>query len=358
MTLSAQIEQRTLAATLKRLASIVETRNTIPALANVAIRATADAVTLTVTDMDIEATATIAATVINPGATTVPAKMLSDIVAKLPAGSLVSITEADGRATVSAGRSTFQLGTLPIEDFPVLASPDFTSTFNMPASDMHTLFAGIFAASTEETRYYLNGVYLHPRNGQVIGVTTNGHQLAHMSIEAEHDFPGVIVPRKTVLEVAKSFTDGDIEVSVSETKIRFTSPGFTLLSKVIDGTFPDYTRVIPQSHPNAATFNYDEARIVVDRVLTVSGEKIRSVKLTITDDTIAVENRSTINAATDSMGCTMTGGAIEIGFNGQYLMDILKQVQGDARMEYNTPQGPAIIRGSGAGFFVLMPYRV
>lgn len=357
MTLSLTIEQRALTATLKRLAAIVETRNTIPILSNVAIRATDSHVTLTVTDLDIEATATIPATVMKPGETTIPAKMFADIVGKLPAGSLVSITLDNGIATVAAGRSRFTLSTLPIEDFPALATGDFAATFTLPSQDLTRLFSTIFAASTDETRYYLQGVYLHQRDGQTVAVTTNGHQLAKIALDAPHAFPGVIVPRKTVLEAARAFADGDVEVSVSETKMRLASPGFTILSKVIDGTFPDYTRVIPSDHPASVSFNSDELRLIVDRVLTVSGDKIRSVKVTVEDGSIIVENRNPQNMATDSMTADTSGAGIAIGFNGAYLLDIMKQCGGQVTMEYNGPSDPALFRSNGA-VYILMPYRI
>ncbi|MGL5736460.1 MAG: DNA polymerase III subunit beta, partial [Beijerinckiaceae bacterium] len=319
MTLTAHVEQKPLAATLARLASIVESRSTIPALQNIAVTAANDTLTLTVTDLDIEATATIAAQVIAPGATTIPAKMLADIVRKLPAGSLVQLSERDGKATVAAGKSSFSLATLPIEDFPVIASQDYTARMTIPAHDLSRLFSGVFAASTDETRYYLNGVYLHAIDAVLFGVTTDGHKLAHLSMPFTGQVDNVIVPRKAVLEVVKSYVDGPVEVSTSQTKIRFHSPAVTIVSKVIDGTFPDYTRVIPPVSQTYVKFAPELMRAAVDRVMTISGDRVRAVALNITADAMTVETRSPLNSATDTFAVENNGRDITIGFNGQYL---------------------------------------
>jgi DNA polymerase-3 subunit beta len=353
------VEQKTLSTTLRRLASIVESRSTIPALQNAAMTAQGDTLTITVTDLDIEATATIPATVLTPGATTIPAKMLSDIVAKMPAGSLVSIKETDNRATVSAGRSSFTLATLPIEDFPALASASYATTMTQSAAALARLFSGLFAASTEETRYYLNGVYLHQAGGSITGVATDGHKLAHVQAEAVEPFPGVIVPRKTVAEVVKSFFDGDVVISISETKIRFAAPGFTLTSKVIDGTFPDYTRVIPPVSGSYATMQADDLRAAVDRVTTVSGEKTRTVVLDVSGDgELKVETIGPMNSAADYVACKNIGDGVRIGFNGGYLADIMKAAKGAIRMEYTTASNPVAIIADGGAKYILMPMRV
>lgn len=352
------IEQRDLTATLKRLASVVQGRNTLPIIANVAIRAAGSSATFTVTDLDIEATATVACTVAKPGACTVGAKTLADIAAKLPAGSLVSIDydASTGQATISAGRSRFNLATLPIEDFPVLASDTFASTTTLAAHELAHVFAPVFAASDEETRYYLQGVFLHQRAGKIIGTATDSHRFAMANLERDDAFPDIIVPRKTVAEVVKSFPNGDVSVSISATKVKFSAPHFTLLSKVIDGTFPDYTRVIPK-HTNTVTFNADDMRAVIERVITVADDKSKGVKLAITADEITVSTRGAMQGASDSLSADATDD-VDIGFNGGYVLDVLRQVSGSVTMRYNASDDPVTMHQNEGAMYILMPMRI
>ena len=244
------IERATLLKAVSQAQSVVERRNTIPILANVLIEAEGDSISFRATDLDIEVVDRAEAQVERAGATTVSAVMLHEIIRKLPDGALVQLTDdgAAGRLTIQAGRSTFSLATLPKEDFPVMASSEYTANFSAPASTLRRLFdKSKFAISTEETRYYLNGVYMHVAKGEdgpvLRCVATDGHRLARIDTavpEGAADMPGVIVPRKTVGELRKLLDEDDMQiaVSVSETKVRFATPVITLTSKVIDGTFP------------------------------------------------------------------------------------------------------------------------
>ncbi|MFU8825336.1 DNA polymerase III subunit beta, partial [Yoonia sp.] len=247
------IERAVLLKAVAQAQSVVERRNTIPILANVLIEAQGDEVHFRATDLDIEIVDKAPAKVERAGATTVSAVTLNEIVRKLPDGSLVSLTEesATGRLTIEAGRSNFSLATLPKEDFPVMATSEYAANFAVKAPVLRRLFdKSKFAISTEETRYYLNGVYMHVADGEagkvLRCVATDGHRLARIDAElpmGAENMAGVIVPRKTVGELRKLLDDDEmkIAVSVSETKIRFATPDITLTSKVIDGTFPDYT---------------------------------------------------------------------------------------------------------------------
>ena len=285
------IERATLLKALAQAQSVVERRNTIPILANVLIEAEGAQVSLRATDLDIEVVDRAPAMVERAGATTVSAVMLHEIVRKLPDGALVSLSEdsAAGRLTITAGRSTFSLATLPKEDFPVMATSEYSSNFAAKAPVLRRLFdKAKFAISTEETRYYLNGVYMHVSQGDggkvLRCVATDGHRLARIDADlpdGADGMPGVIVPRKTVGELRKLLEDDDamIAVSVSETKVRFATPAITLTSKVIDGTFPDYTRVIPTGNTRKLEVDAAEFAKAVDRVATVSSERSRAVKL-------------------------------------------------------------------------------
>ena len=278
------IERAALLKAVSQAQSVVERRNTIPILANVLIEAAEGEVSFRATDLDIEVVDKAIAQVERAGATTVSATTLHEIVRKLPDGALVSLTSdaAAGRLTVEAGRSNFSLATLPKEDFPVMASSEYASNFTAKAADLRRLFdKSKFAISTEETRYYLNGVYMHIADGdggkKLRCVATDGHRLARIDCEMPEgaaDMPGVIVPRKAVGELRKLLDDDDmkIAVSVSETKVRFATPDISLTSKVIDGTFPDYTRVIPQGNTRKLEVDAADFARAVDRVATVSSE--------------------------------------------------------------------------------------
>lgn len=298
------IERATLLKALAQAQSVVERRNTIPILANVLIEAEGNQVSFRATDLDIEVVDRAPAMVERAGATTVSAVMLHEITRKLPDGSLVNLTEdaAAGRLTIAAGRSTFSLATLPKEDFPVMATSEYSSNFSAKATELRRLFdKAKFAISTEETRYYLNGVYMHVSQGEsgkvLRCVATDGHRLARINSalpDGAEAMPGVIVPRKTVGELRKLLDDDEatIAVSVSETKVRFATPAITLTSKVIDGTFPDYTRVIPTGNTRKLEVDASEFAKAVDRVATVSSERSRAVKLSLEEDRLILSVNS------------------------------------------------------------------
>ena len=369
------IERATLLKALAQAQSVVERRNTIPILANVLIEAEGDRdVSLRATDLDIEVVDRATAMVERPGATTVSAVMLHEIVRKLPDGALVMLHEdaASGRLTVSAGRSVFHLATLPREDFPIMASAEYGSGFKAPAPVLRRLFdKAKFAISTEETRYYLNGVYLHVARGEegpvLRCVATDGHRLARIDAalpEGADDMPGVIVPRKTVNELRKLLDDdeAEIEVSVSDTKIRFATAQVQLTSKVIDGTFPDYTRVIPSSNARRLEVDAAEFARAVDRVATVSSERSRAVKLSLEDDRLVLSvSAPDHGAAEEELAVAYSDERLEIGFNAKYLLEIAGQVDREnAVFMFNSSGDPTLMREGGdmSAIYVVMPMRV
>lgn len=368
------IERGTLLKAVSQAQSVVERRNTIPILANVLIEAEGDQVRFRATDLDIEVVDKAPAQVERAGATTVAATTLHEIVRKLPDGALVSLTadNAAGRLTVAAGRSNFSLATLPREDFPVMATSEYESNFSAPAALLRRLFdKSKFAISTEETRYYLNGVYMHVADadgGKVLRcVATDGHRLARIDAdlpEGAADMPGVIVPRKTVGEMRKLLDDDDmaIAVSVSETKIRFATPDITLTSKVIDGTFPDYSRVIPQGNTRRLEVDAAEFAQAVDRVATVSSERSRAVKLQLEDDRLILSvNAPDSGAAEEELAVAYGDERLEIGFNAKYLLEIASQVDREnAVFMFNSPGDPTLMREGNdpSAVYVVMPMRV
>ncbi|MER5173836.1 DNA polymerase III subunit beta [Thioclava sp. GXIMD2076] len=368
------IERAELLKAVAQAQSVVERRNTIPILANVLIEAEGSTISFRATDLDIEVVDRAPAQVEKAGATTVSAVMLHEIVRKLPDGALVTLMDdpASGRLVIEAGRSSFTLATLPREDFPVMASSDYTANFSAKAGELKRLFEkSRFAISTEETRYYLNGVYLHvatAEDGQMLrAVATDGHRLARIDAplpQGAEGMPGVIVPRKTVGELRKLLDDDEtlIEVSVSETKVRFATPRITLTSKVIDGTFPDYTRVIPMGNTRRLEVDANEFAKAVDRVATVSSERSRAVKLTLDADKLVLSvNAPDAGAAEEELVVAYADERLEIGFNAKYLLEIANQVDREnAVFMFNTSGDPTLMREGGdtSAVYVVMPMRV
>lgn len=368
------IERAALLKAVSQAQSVVERRNTIPILANVLIEAEGADASFRATDLDIEVVDKAPAQVERAGATTVSATTLHEIVRKLPDGALVTLTadSATGRLTVEAGRSNFSLATLPKEDFPVMASSEYASNFTAPAPVLRRLFdKSKFAISTEETRYYLNGVYMHVADGDggktLRCVATDGHRLARIDApmpERAGDMPGVIVPRKTVGELRKLLDDDDLKVavSVSETKIRFATPNITLTSKVIDGTFPDYSRVIPQGNTRKMEVDASDFARAVDRVATVSSERSRAVKLQLDEDRLVLSvNAPDSGAAEEELAVAYGDERLEIGFNAKYLLEIASQVDREnAVFLFNSSGDPTLMREGNdtSAVYVVMPMRV
>ncbi len=368
------VERSVLLKAVGQAQSVVERRNTIPILANVLIEAEGDTVSFRATDLDIEVVDKAPAVVERAGATTVSATTLHEIVRKLPDGALVQLTDdsATGRLTVEAGRSNFSLATLPKEDFPVMATSEYESNFSAHAPVLRRLFdKSKFAISTEETRYYLNGVYMHVADAEggksLRCVATDGHRLARIDADLPPEaanMPGVIVPRKTVAELRKLLDDDDMQiaVSVSETKIRFATPDITLTSKVIDGTFPDYTRVIPQGNTRKLEVDASEFAKAVDRVATVSSERSRAVKLVLEEDRLTLSvNAPDAGAAEEELAVAYGDERLEIGFNAKYLLEIAGQVDREnAVFMFNSAGDPTLMREGNdhSAVYVVMPMRV
>ncbi len=367
------IERSTLLRSLSHVQSVVERRNTIPILSNVKMEAEDGRLTLNATDMDLDISEDVEADIAQPGATTAPAHTLYEIARKLPDGAQVEIDAGgDGQLTLKAGRSRFTLACLPTEDFPVVSGGEYGHTFKVAAGELRALIDRTrFAISTEETRYYLNGIYLHEvaRDGvQVMrAVATDGHRLASVETplpDGAAGMPGVIVPRKTVGELRKLIdeTGDDVTVSLSETKICFAFDDAVLTSKLIDGTFPDYQRVIPENNDKSLSVDRKTLADAVDRVSAISSEKSRAVKLSLSTGALVLTASSPENGnATEELEVGYTGEGLEIGFNAGYLLDITRQIEGDeAVFSLSDAASPTILQDAGdaSALYVLMPMRV
>ncbi|MEX2319170.1 MAG: DNA polymerase III subunit beta [Bauldia sp.] len=375
----ATVERSHLLRSLSHVHRVVERRNTIPILSNVLVRADAGKLTLKATDLDLEVTETVAAEIGQAGATTVPAHILHDIVRKLPDGAEVSLDTGDGaQLALKSGRSRFTLQVLPESDFPDLTTGEFPTRFALAAATIKKLIDRTqFAISTEETRYYLNGIYLHVvtvgKKPMLRAVATDGHRLAQAQVDAPagaEKMIGVIVPRKAVGEIQKLVEggEGDVDVEISDTKIRVTIPAsggggdVVLTSKLIDGTFPDYVRVIPQGNDKVLKVDRGEFADAVDRVSTISSERGRAVKMALTEGkmTLSVNNPDS-GSATEELGVDYGSDDIEIGFNARYLLDVAGQLEtGTAEFRFADPGSPTLILDDGAAdaLYVLMPMRV
>ncbi|UYY57743.1 DNA polymerase III subunit beta [Sphingomonas sp. S2-65] len=370
--MKATIERATLLRGLSHVQSVVERRNTIPILSNVLIEAQASgALRLMATDLDLQIDETIPAAVDQPGAITVSAHTLFDIARKLPEGSQVELSAAEGRITINAGRAKFTLATLPRDDFPMIAEGELPTTFELPAETLKQIIDKTrFAISTEETRYYLNGIFLHVTDDPqpvLKAAATDGHRLARVTVarpDGAEAMPDVIVPRKCVAELRKLLdeVDGSVGVSLSNSKIRFDLGQAILTSKLIDGTFPDYSRVIPTANDKILKIDPKSFMQGVDRVSTIATEKTRAVKMALDRDKIILSVTSPENgAAAEEVPGEYVALPFEIGFNSRYLMDILGQIEGDlVEVHLADAAAPTLIRENdqSPALYVLMPMRV
>jgi DNA polymerase-3 subunit beta len=367
--MKATIERATLLKSLSHVQSVVERRNTIPILSNVLIEARDDgSIRLMATDLDLQVDESVPATVDQAGATTVSAHTLFDIVRKLPDGSQVELNAAEGKMQLSAGRARFNLSTLPRDDFPVIAEGELPTRFELPAATLRQIIDKTrFAISTEETRYYLMGIFLHVADEQLKAAATDGHRLARVTVakpDGADGMPDVIVPRKCVAELRKLLDEleGTVEVSMSGTKIRFGLGSAVLTSKLIDGTFPDYNRVIPTGNDKLLKLDPKTFAQGVDRVSTIASEKTRAVKMMVDRDKVTLSVTSPESGtATEELAADYGADNIEIGFNARYLLDILGEIDGDTvEVHLADAAAPTLLRENDKSdaLYVLMPMRV
>jgi len=373
------VDRANLLRSLGRVHRIVERRNTVPILSNILLEARekdgAGLICLKSTDLDLEVTEETAAAVEQPGATTIPAYLLYDIVRKMPEGGEIALSlDNEGKfVTLASGRSSFRLETLPRADFPELSAEGFSHSFKLPAGQLKYLIESTqFAASTEETRYYLNGIYLHVLEAEgahkLRAVATDGHRLACVEVEAPEEavtMPGIIVPRKTVGELQKllgEMGEAEIVMQLSDAKIRLSMGAVVLTSKLIDGVFPDYQRVIPLNNNKKLAVKRAEFVSAVDRVSTIAADRGRAVKLALAADTVklTVHNPDS-GTAEDAISASYEADPMEIGFNSRYLLDIAGQLAGEDIIFMLADSGaPTLIRDNAdsRALYVLMPMRV
>lgn len=364
------VERAALLKALGHVHRVVERRTTIPILSNLLIRADGTALQIRATDLDLEVVETAPGDVSVDGATTVPAHVIHDIVRKLPDGAQISLESGPDSASLvlTAGHARFTLQSLPESDFPDITAGEMSHRFQLTGAQLKKLIDKTqFAISLEETRYYLNGIYLHVIDGNLRAVATDGHRLARVEIvapEGSDGMPGVIVPRKAVQELQRLLEDPEatVNIELSSNKVRFTIGAVVLTSKLIDGTFPDYARVIPTDNDKVMKVDRATFARAVDLVSTVSSERGRAVKLGIGDERLVLTvNNPDSGSATEEISVGYGHEPLEIGFSARYLLDIAGQLESDsARFELADPGSPTVIRDEGdeAALYVLMPMRV
>jgi DNA polymerase-3 subunit beta len=367
--MKATIERAVLLKSLGHVQSVVERRNTIPILSNVLIEAREDgSLRLMATDLDLQVDESVPANVTQPGATTVSAHTFFEIVRKLPEGSQVEITAAEGKKQIVAGRARFNLSTLPRDDFPVIAEGELPTRFELPAATLRQIIEKTrFAISSEETRYYLMGIFFHIVDDQLRAAATDGHRLARITVpkpDGADGMPDVIVPRKAITELHRLLEEleGTVEVSLSPTKVRFGLGSAVLTSKLIDGTFPDYNRVIPTANDKLLKLDPKSFAAGVDRVSTIASEKTRAVKMSVDRDKVTLSVTSPENGlATEEVPADYGSDGLEIGFNARYLLDILGEIDGDTvEVHLADAAAPTLLRENDKSnaLYVLMPMRV
>ena len=367
--MKATIERATLLKGLSHVQSVVERRNTIPILSNVLLEAQeGGALRLMATDLDLQVDESVPAKVEQAGATTISAHTLFDIVRKLPEGSQVEMSAADGKMQVNAGRSRFNLSTLPRDDFPVIAEGELPTRFELPAATLREIIEKTrFAISSDETRYYLMGIFLHVIDEQLRAAATDGHRLARVTLprpDGAEGMPDVIIPRKAINELYRLLEEleGTVEISLSPTKVRFGLGSAVLTSKLIDGTFPDYSRVIPTGNDKLLKLDPKSFKAGVDRVSTIANEKTRAVKMTVDRDKVTLSVTSPENGvATEEIPADYGSDGLEIGFNAKYLLDILGEIEGDSvEVHLADAAAPTLLRENDKSnaLYVLMPMRV
>jgi DNA polymerase-3 subunit beta len=364
-----QSTQDKVLAALQSVAGIVERRHTLPVLANVLIRKSAGEVQLTTSDLEIQIRTQVDLGGDNAAfSTTVGARKLIDILRTLPSDQLVSLESAQNKLILKGGKSKFTLQTLPAEDFPLVQeAPSFGPAFSVPQKTLKSLLNQVsFSMAVHDIRYYLNGILFVAEGTKLSLVATDGHRLAFASAELDVEVPKqeVILPRKTVLELQRllSDKDGAIELQFAANQARFRFEGMEFVTKLVEGKFPDYNRVIPRNHPNIVILGRSALLAALQRAAIMTSEKFKGVRLNLERGSLRVAaNNADQEEAVDELDIQYDGSAIEIGFNVSYLIDALSNMSQDMiRLELNDGNSSALLTIPDNEHFkyVVMPMRI
>lgn len=354
---------------LQAVCGIVERRHTLPILANVLIRKTGESIQLTTSDLEIQIR-TMAPLGGDAGdfSTTVGARKLIDILRTLPSDQNVSLESSAAKLILKGGKSKFTLQTMPAEDFPLVQeSANFGPTFSVPQKTLKALLSQVsFAMAVHDIRYYLNGILFVAEGKQLSLVATDGHRLAFVSAILDVEVPKqeVILPRKTVLELQRLLSDADgaLEMQFANNQAKFSFDGMEFVTKLVEGKFPDYNRVIPRNHKNAITLGRAALLSTLQRTAILTSEKFKGVRLNIDPGTLRVAaNNAEQEEAVDELDIDFSGDSIEIGFNVTYLIDALTNMSqdmvtlelsdGNSSVLFTIPENPHFK-------YVVMPMRI
>ena len=362
------INRESLLGPLQTVTSVVERRQALPILSNLLIVAEAGKLTLTATDMEVEVVVRIDSPVTSPGSTTLPARKLIDICRSLPNDAEIQLEMKDSKATVRCGRSRFSLSTLPASEYPSLGDAQAALAFSVPGDALKGLLESTqFAMAHQDVRYYLNGLLLEISAQTVRAVATDGHRLALKDLECETgatETVQIIVPRKGISELMRLLADGGemVEVQISSNHVRVTQGDRQLTTKLIDGKFPDYMRVLPLKGDKYVVANRESLRQGLARTSILSNEKFRGVRLGLRKQAIqALAHNPEHEEAEEEIEVAYDGAEMEIGFNVVYLLDVLNVIRTEkVAMEFSSPEKSCLIHPEGDTTckYVVMPMRL
>ncbi|SIS14154.1 DNA polymerase III, beta subunit [Aquipseudomonas alcaligenes] len=363
------IQREALLKPLQLVAGVVERRQTLPVLSNVLLVVEGQQLSLTGTDLEVELVGRVTLEdSAEPGEITVPARKLMDICKSLPSDALIDIRVDEQKLVVKAGRSRFTLSTLPANDFPTVEEGPGSLTFNLVQSKLRRLIDRTsFAMAQQDVRYYLNGMLIEVQTGVLRAVATDGHRLAMCSMEAaiEHtEKHQVIVPRKGILELARLLTeqDGEVSIVLGANHIRATTGEFTFTSKLVDGKFPDYERVLPRGGDKLVIGDRQALREAFSRTAILSNEKYRGIRLQLASGLLKIQaNNPEQEEAEEEVVVDYNGGSLEIGFNVSYLLDVLGVMTTEqVRLILSDANSSALVQeaGNDDSSYVVMPMRL
>lgn len=365
------LEKTHLMKALSHCQGVVERRNTVPILGHVLLESQGNTLKITATDLEISFIETIPAHIQKPGSTTVSAHLLFDVVRKLPEGSDIELkTTEDGTFLhLQSGRSTYNFSCLPVIDFPVMTTEELPCTFKIHAAELSRLIDQTrFSMSTEETRYYLNGIFFHKTSdGFLRAVATDGLRLAQAQVELPAEtatLPEVIISRKTIHEIRKLIDEvaEEIVISLSENQVRFVVDSSILVSRLIEGKFPDYEKVIPFDNDKILEVDVKTFAEAIDRISIMSSDKLRPVKIRVEEATMAISAHSMDTGnAIEELEVKYTGEKVDFGFNARFILDVTQQIASQSLQLLIGDETQAIIAKDGidpSALYVLMPMRV
>ena len=362
------IKQKILLDCLAHFQSVVERRNTIPILSNIKISAVEGGLTLTATDLVMELSESLVATVKTVGGVTISSQLFFEIIRKAPDNSEVTlkVDQKTGSVFVLFGESKFSLPTLPVGDFPVMDAQKLDVSLEIESNEFKSLVNNSkFCMGLDESRQYLNGIYLHSSENAISTVATDGHRLAKCTMKKDdiQSFEGIIIPKKTVLEISKVAEDFNEKVSLSfsKTRIKFVFGNLIIVSKLVNASFPDYESVIPKDNNQIMTVDCKSFSQTIDRVSTISDEKFRTVKFNISGNNCVVSSFGNDKSiGTENVNVDFEGSEVSINFNAKYILDVLNIIKmGKVKFHFSQQTAPTILKSDSQSnsLFLIMQMR-